>query len=282
MSNVKNIYLTSRDHDLFLDLYDLTFLDMDYLQKVIYLNDGRQIAKNTIDKRIAKLEKHGFITSFRLPIIDKATPAGRSKKVYVLDSKGLEEVRALIGEVKWDKRWTNRTLSHVSHSLEGASIKAAFKSKETKSITVSDWLDEKRGYFKSEQGNVIRPDAMLILHLREHQRHIGYFIEVERSRQRKEVNVNKLERYNRYCYQRSYEEHLDMDIPIPRIIFASNKETEMKKLIEHTSDVDTSSTSGVLYTTLEQIKKDPYGKIFFAKDSANPNQIYHLLESIKK
>src|SRR3954451_8470679 len=111
----KNIYLTPRDLELFLDLYDLTFLDMDYLQKVIYLNDGKQIAKNTIDKRIAKLKKHGFINSFRLAIIDKESPAGRSKNVYVLDSKGVEEVRALIGEVRWDKRWIDKTPGHVYH-----------------------------------------------------------------------------------------------------------------------------------------------------------------------
>ena len=69
-------------------------------------------------------------------------------------------------------------------------------------------------------------------------------------------------------------------IPAPRIIFASSKKTEMIKLIEHTKEVNTYATSGVLYTTIEQIKNDPYGKIFYAKGSTNPDQLYSLLDAI--
>lgn len=279
---MKGFLLTPRDHDLFVELYDLLFLDMDYLQEVIYLNDGKQISKPAIYRRTALLEANGFIKSFRLPIIDKANPAGRSKKVFVLDSKGVEEVRELIGESRWDPRWTDRTPLHIYHTLELASIKAAFATNENPYGEIHDWLNEQRSYYKSETGAVIRPDATLLLHIQQAARVTGFFLEFERSRQRSEVNVNKLKRYNRYCAEQNYKKHaaIDVEIPRPRILFISNKETEMRKLIEHTGKVDTSSTSGVLYTTLEKLKNDPYGKIFFAKGSTNPNQLYSLLDPV--
>lgn len=284
MPTAKGFLLTPRDHDFLVDLYDLVFLDVEYLKQAIYLNDGKPVSEPVIYRRTALLETNGFIKSFRLPIIDKASPAGRSKKVFVLDGKGIEEVRELLGDAKWDTRWTERAPMHIYHTLELASIKAAFKTKDNTQITFHEWLNEQRSYFKSEEGAVIRPDAMAILHVNQAARFTGFFIELERSRQRKDVNINKLKRYNRYCAEQNYKKHtaIDVDIPRPRILFASQKETEMRKLIEHTKEVDTDSTSGVLYTTIEKIRNDPYGKIFYAKGSADPNQLYSLLDPIKK
>lgn len=281
----KGYLLTPREYDLFEHLYDLTFLDMDYLRRVIYLNqdDGRQISDAAIYRRTTMLESNGFIRSFRLPIIDKANPAGRSKKVFVLDAKGIEEVRELLGEARWDTRWTDRPPLHVYHSLEATSIKASFVTSENPHVKMHEWISERRSFFKSEEGSMIRPDAMLILQGKASFKNIGFFIEIERSRQKKDVNVGKLKRYNRYCAEKSYLKHdaIDVQIQAPRILFASKRETEMKKLMEHTSEVKTDATSGVLYTTIEQIKNDPYGKIFYAKDSTDPTQLYTLLDAIQ-
>ena len=279
----KTIYITPRDHDFLEDLYNLVFLDVDYLKKVIYLNDGKPVSDAVIYRRTTLLEKNGFITSFRLPVIDKASPSGRNKKVYFLDSKGVEEVRELIGEARWDSRWTERAPLHIYHALETADIKASFVTSESPHVELYEWISERRSYFKSEEGgNMIRPDGMIILRGKSINTNIGFFLEVERSRQKKEINMNKLKRYNRYCAEQDYKKHdsIDVQIPAPRIIFASSKKTEMIKLIEHTKEVNTDATSGVLYTTIEQIKNDPYGKIFYAKGSTNPDQLYSLLDSI--
>lgn len=285
MTQTKGYLLTPREYDLFEHLYDLIFLDLDYLKKNIYLNedDGRQISDAAIYRRTSMLENNGFIRSFRLPIVDKANPAGRSKKVFVLDSKGIEEVRELMGEAIWDIRWTEKTPLHVFHALESAEIKGTFINSKSPHVELYEWLSERRSYYKNpENGSVIRPDGMLILRAKSIDTNIGFFVEVERSRQKKEVNVKKLKRYNHYCAEQSYTKHdaIDVKISSPRIIFASQKETEMKKLIEHTSEVDTSATSGVLYTSIEQLKNDPYGKIFYAKGSTDPNQLYSLLDAI--
>jgi DNA-binding PadR family transcriptional regulator len=279
----KTIYITPRDHDFLEDLYNLVFLDVDYLKKVIYLNDGKPVSDAVIYRRTTLLEKNGFITSFRLPVIDKACPSGRSKKVYFLDSKGVEEVRELIGEARWDSPWTERAPLHIYHALETADIKASFVTSESPHVELHEWISERRSYFKSEEGgNIIRPDGMIILRGKSINNNVGFFLEVERSRQKKEINMNKLKRYNRYCVEQDYKKHdsIDVQIPAPRIIFASSKKTEMIKLIEHTKEVITYATSGVLYTTIEQIKNDPYGKIFYAKGSTNPDQLYSLLDSI--
>jgi hypothetical protein len=73
---------------------------------------------------------------------------------------------------------------------------------------------------------------------------------LKRSRQRKDVNIGKLKGYNRYFAEQNDQKHaaFDVDIPRPRILLASSKETEMQKLIEHTKDVDTSSTSVAYFT----------------------------------
>jgi hypothetical protein len=47
-----------------------------------------------------------------------------------------------------------------------------------------------------------------------------------------------------------------------------------------TETVDTSSTLGVLYGTYQDSMENPYGPIYKAKTSANPDQFYHLAEKI--
>lgn len=277
----KEIFLTPREQELFLDLYDLVFLDVEYLQKVIYKS-----SKPAIYRRTTALEQNGYIQSFRLPIVDKANPSGRSKKVFTLDTKGLEEVRELLGEARWDTRWTDRTPSHIYHCLEMAQVYASFKLVENDRFGVHEWLNEARGQYRFAEGRdgQIKPDSMVILKAKGHDIYAGVLLEMERSKQRKDVSIGKLKRYNRYCELKCYQEQdsIDVSIDAPRIVFISAKENEMKNLMQHTKEVDTSATKGVLYTTMDKIKSDPYGKIFFAKGSADPEQLYGIADPINK
>lgn len=277
----KEIFLTPREQELFLDLYDLVFLDVDYLQKTIY-----KASKPSIYRRTTLLEKHGYITSFRLPIIDKARPAGRSTKVFTLDSKGLEEVKEMLGDARWDTRWTDRTPSHIYHCLEMADVHASFKTIENERFGIYEWLNESRSQYRFAEGRdgQVKPDAMLILKAKGHEVHAGIILELERSKQRKDVSIGKLNRYNRYCEMKCFlkSDSIDVKIDAPRIVFISARENEMRNLILHTKEVDTSSTKGVLYTTMDKIKADPYGKIFFAKGSADPEKLYGIADPIIK
>lgn len=276
----KGILLTPRDLEFFEDLYDLVFLDVDYLQKVIYKS-----SKAAIYRRMALLEEHGFITSFRLAIIDKANPAGRSKNVYTLDSKGIEEVRQIFGDTKWDPRWTDRTPGHIYHCLEMANVYASFKIIENEEFGLKEWLNESRSQYRFAEGRdgQIKPDGMLIVRHKASNGFAGVIMELERSKQRKDVSIGKLKRYNRYCELECFteQESIDVDIKAPRIVFISLKENEMENLIKHTKDVDTSKTKGVLYTTMDKILADPYGKIFLAKGSSNPEQLYGIADPIE-
>ena len=280
----KEVHLTPRDKQFFLDLYDLVFLDMDYLQKVIY-----QTSTPAIYRRMAKLEKSGYITSFKLAIVDNkhgGSKHGGSKNVYTLDRNGYEEVREYLGEAYWDPKWTKRTPTHIYHCLEMADVYGSFKLSENENLDVYDWLNERRGQHRWADGRdgQIKPDAMLILKAKRYDVYAGIMMELERSKQRKEVNIRKLERYNRYCELKCYENQDSIDVKLddpPRIIFISALETEMLNLMDHTKDVDTSSTKGVLYTTFEKIKTDPYGKIYLAKKSKDPERLYSITERVE-
>lgn len=272
------VHLTPRDKQFFLDLYDLVFLDIDYLQKVIY-----QTSTPAIYRRMAKLEKGGYITSFKLAIVEKH---GNSKKVYTLDRNGYEEVREHLGEAYWDPKWTKRTPTHIYHCLEMADVYGSFKLNVNEVLGVRDWLNERRSQYRWADGRdgQIKPDAMLILEAKGYEAYAPVMMELERSKQRKEVSIRKLERYNRYCELKCYENQDSIEVNLqeaPRIVFISAKENEMRNLMEHTEDVDTSSTKGVLYTTFEKIKKDPYGKIYLAKKSKDPERLYSITERVE-
>lgn len=282
---MKNIVLTPRDQHLFQTIYDLVFVDIDFLRNVIFRKKNGDLPKRQyVQKRMRDLEAHGFISSHRLPITDRHIPMGRTKKVYTLDSKGIEEVRACLGEhVKWDKRWTDRTPSHINHALEMTKVYAAFETAQNPDLKLYDWLNETRAQHRFSEGTdgQIKPDSFLIFDGGDG-RYGGIIVELERSKQRQIVSVKKLERYNQYCYDKAFQKHEEIEVKIgpPRIIFVSLKENEMNNLIKHTENVDTSDTFGVLYTTLDELIANPYGRIFKAKNSMEPDQLYSLFDDL--
>lgn len=285
---MKKLILTPRDQEIFIDLYDLVFLDVEYLRKVHFVNeDGKPASRQAVARRMRLLEENEFVVSQRIPITNKNAPMGRAKNVFSLGVKGIEEVRELLGdyEVRWDYRWTDRTPSHIYHALEMAHVNAAFKNANHPVYQLHDWLNEARGQYRYSAGRdgQIKPDAITILHHEEKGHYIGAMIELERSRQRKDVSINKLKRYNSYCKAKCFKEHsaIEVDIPAPRIVFVSAKENEMINLINHTKDVDTSETLGVLYTTIDKLLSNPFGKIYRGKGATDEKELFGLFSAIK-
>lgn len=284
----KHLILTPRDQDILIDLYDLVFIDTEYLRKVHFINDeGKPISRQFVNGRMKKLEAHEFVISQRIPITDKTAPMGRAKNVYSLGQRGIEEVRELLGDpdVRWDSRWIDRTPSHIYHALEMAHVNAAFKTANHPVYDLHDWLNESRGQYRYAEGRdgQIKPDAVAIIHHQEKNYHAGFMIELERSRQRKDVSINKLKRYNKYCELLGFKKHAAIDVPIvqPRIVFVSARENEMINLMKHTSEVATDATAGVLYTTIERLLTNPYGQIYRGKNSTNERDLYGLFSAIK-
>ncbi|MGG0545247.1 replication-relaxation family protein [Priestia aryabhattai] len=293
----KPILLQKRDQIFLLHLYDLQFLDVEYLQNNLYKN-----SKAFVYRRMKSLEEEGYIQSFRVPILELNN--GQSKNVYALGKRGANEVKALLGEVDWRYDIVSRTPSHIYHQLLLAHVRAAFDESfatneeeqvpKHETYTLAQYLNEKRGYFKYDpkeyvkprvqESFSIRPDGVLILKNKKTERYQPFFIELERSYQSKETTMKKLERYNSYCQLELYkEEHRAYDYPVgkPRVLFISYKENGVDRLLDHSKNVDTSATAGVLYTTYEEIINGPYEKIFYAKDSSNPDQTYSLVSKVE-
>lgn len=138
------INFTLQEEQLFIDLYDMVFLDLDYLKNVIYLKeDGSSLSDNAITRKMRILAKNGYIKS--MPLAKQDQP-GRSKLVYTLDSRGVEESREFLGDAKWDSRWTYRTPSHIYHILQMAMVRAAYQKGEVTDIVFQEWLSERRSF----------------------------------------------------------------------------------------------------------------------------------------
>lgn len=281
----KGLALTERDQEFLVDLYDMVFLDMDYAKKIVYSSAARP----KISERLKKMVNHGYISVDNIPLMGK-NGSGRTKNIYTLKKRGFDEVKAIIGETEWDSRWANlheKSPSHVNHQTMMAMVKGAYQINEGENFSFYTWLNEKRSYMShtENKSDYIRPDGSMILKNKQRNSHAFFTFELEKSRQRPEVSINKLQRYNRFSREKGWKgKHVfDVDIEIPpRIIWVSAKKNEMLKLLEHTKDVNTDYTTGVLYTTYEEITEDPYGKIFFAKDSKDPMKQYAITDEIIK
>ncbi|MGG0476073.1 replication-relaxation family protein [Priestia aryabhattai] len=284
--------LQYRDQLFLMDLYNLQFVDVEYLQESIY----KGISKSTIHRRMNKLEQDGFIQSFRVPILN--TRGGQSKNVYALGKTGSREVAALLGDITWRYDITDRVPSHVYHQLMLSYVYAAFQEdrltpesehKHPK-FSLVQYVSEKNGYFSydgkqdARESVTIRPDGILVIQNRETGKNAAFLLEVERSFQTKETTIKKLQRYNLYCQHGLYKsEHLCFDYPVstPRVLFVAKEQKGIKRLLTHSAGIDTSSTSGVLFTSLEDIRRDPYGAICLAKDSTDLEKKYAITEPIK-
>ena len=127
-------HIGTKEEDLFIAIHDLVFVDYDYLQKYVFIHeDGSSFHKNTIMNHLRALEREGYIKSSP---IAKASVRGADRLVYTLDTKGIQEVKELLGEVDWDTRWTQRTPTYIYHSLQIAHVLTTYKKEKQNGVEI--------------------------------------------------------------------------------------------------------------------------------------------------
>lgn len=285
---------------LFVSLHDLVFIDVEYLEKYIYVHsEGKPYSKYWISRQMRTMEAEGYIKSFP---VAKATVQGRDRLVYTLDTKGVQEVKEILGEADWDARWTQRTPTYVFHSLRMSHILAAYSSQIDDYYQFNEYFSERRafrnygevttdkdGKKKQSSSTVIRPDGAFILEREVNGQKVKflYFVELERSRQRIEVTLNKIRRYNEYVRKRAFvnDDIFGDGIRVVRVLFVSNNDTERNKMLENSKKADSREIEKIggslLFSTYEDVIANPYGDVWKAKDSTIPNQLYRLYKKIE-
>jgi DNA-binding PadR family transcriptional regulator len=285
---------------LFVSLHDLVFIDVEYLEKYIFVHpDGKTYSKAWISRQMNALEEEGYIKSFP---VAKANTRGNDRLVYTLDTKGVHEVKEILGEADWDARWTQRTPTYVYHSLRLSHLQAAYDSREDDLFVFKEFFSERRAFrnygevTKDQQGKdrqssttVIRPDGAFVLErtVNEQQVQILFFVELERSRQRISVTLNKVRRYNEYVRKRAFENDIEFgdSIKIVRVLFVSNNDTERNKLMENAKKADSREIEKIggalLFATYDDVISDPYGSIWKAAHSSDSNKLYSLYKRIE-
>ncbi|WP_191567449.1 replication-relaxation family protein [Metabacillus idriensis] len=292
--------ITVLEEELFVSLHDLVFVDVQYLEKYIYVHEDRKpYSKYWISKQMRAMEAEGYIKSFP---VAKAAVQGRDRLVYTLDSKGVQEVKEILGEADWDTRWTQRTPTYVFHSLRMSHIQAAYASQKDDQFIFKEFFSERRAFrnygeiTKDKEGKkkqssttVIRPDGAFTLEREINGQKVKFlfFVELERSRQRVDVTLNKIRRYNEYVRKRSFEndEVFGEGIRVVRVLFVSNNDTERNKIMENSHKADSREIEKIggslLFGTYEDIIADPFGQIWKAKDSSDSSKLYSLYKRVE-
>lgn len=288
------------EEELFVSLHDLVFIDVDYIEKYIYVHpNGKSYSRPWISRQMKALEQEGYIKSFP---VAKATTRGNDRLVYTLDAKGVQEVKEILGEADWDARWTQRTPTYVFHSLRVSHIQAAYASKKDELFTIKEFFSERRAFrnygevTKDKQGKerknsatVVRPDGAFVLErtVNDKQLQILFFVEMERSRQRIDVTLNKVRRYNEYVRKESYKDDVIFgdSIQVVRVLFVSNNDNERDQLMRNAKKADVREIEKIggalLFATYDDVISNPYGSIWKAAHSSDPEKLYSLYQRIE-
>lgn len=288
------------EEQLFVTLHDLVFVDVEYIEKYIYVHEnGKTYTRGWISRQMRALEDEGYIKSFP---VAKASVRGADRLVYTLDTKGIQEVKEILGEADWDSRWTQRTPTYIFHSLRMSHIQAAFGSKKDELFTFKEYFSERRSFrnygekTKDKEGKerqspttVIRPDGAFVLErmVNGQKAQFLFFVELERSRQRINVTLNKIRRYNEYVRKKAFENDIEFgdSIKIVRVLFVSNNDTERNQLLENAKKADSREIEKIggalLFSTYDDVIADPYGVIWKAKNATEPNKLYSLYNRIE-
>lgn len=271
-------HLGDRERDLLMMLYDMLFVDIDFVSTYIY----PEILPTSAHRRIRKLEESGYIKSFKTPRADGVSV--QNIKVICLDRLGVEEVEALTGESRWDTRWTKRTPTYIHHLIQLAKMRGILQEKQLPDFQFQTWIPERSSYYQYGQrkDDVIVPDGTVVFKriVNDKAGDFAYFVEMERSRQRAAVSINKLRRYNEYMgRENGLAKHSIFETRpvITRVCFISANENEKLRLIEHTKDVDTSRIQAVLYTTYDEVLNDPYGEIWCFKGREGKHTMWKII-----
>jgi DNA-binding PadR family transcriptional regulator len=288
------------EEELFVSLHDLVFADVEYLEKYIFVHaDGKPYSRAWISRQMKALEGEGYIKSFP---VAKASTRGNDRLVYTLDTKGVQEVKEILGEADWDARWTQRTPTYVFHSLRMSHIQAAYASSEDELFTFKEYFSERRAFrnygevSKDKQGKdrqssttVIRPDGAFVLErtVNEQKVQILFLVELERSRQRIDVTMNKVRRYNEYVRKGTFKNDAIFGdaIRIVRVLFVSNNETERNQLMLNAKKADSRELEKIggslLFATYDDVISTPYGAIWKSSNSSDPEKLYSLYKRIE-
>lgn len=288
------------EEKLFVALHDLVFLDVEYLENYIFIHpDGKKYSRYWISRQMRALEAEGYIKSFP---VAKPSVRGGDRLTYTLDTKGVQEVREILGEADWDARWTQRTPTYVHHSLRMSHIQGAYSTQEDSLFEFKEYFSERRSFrnygevIQDTQGKnrttattVVRPDGAFVLErtINEQQVQILFFVELERSRQRIDVTLNKIRRFNEYVRKSAYKDDVIFGdaIKIVRVLFVSNNDTERNQLMENAKKADSREIEKIggalLFGTYDDVRADPYGSIWKAAHSSDPHKLYSLYKKIE-
>lgn len=288
------------EEQLFVSLHDLVFVDVEYLEKYIFVHaNGKSYSRAWISRQMKALEGEGYIKSFP---VAKATTRGNDRLVYTLDTKGVQEVKEILGEADWDARWTQRTPTYIFHSLRMSHIQAAYASCADELFTFKEFFSERRAFrnygevTKDKQGKdrqssttVIRPDGAFVLErtVNDQKVQILFLVELERSRQRIDVTMNKVRRYNEYVRKGAYKNDVVFGdaIKIVRVLFVSNNDTERDQLMFNAKKADSRELEKIggalLFASYDDVISTPYGSIWKAAHSSKPEKLYSLYKRIE-
>lgn len=196
----KHLQINNKDENLLLSLHDFVYLDAMTIDKNIY--DYKHI--NGTYTRLKKLEEFEYIKSHRANTFNNEI----SSNMYTLNKKGVNLVRELQGEKRWETRWTNTLQPWYMHNVYISRIYFDFKKHaEQYGIQVS-FVHEQRAYFQyggSRENNAIRSDGFLVLSIPENDISYVVFLEMERSLTRKNVIAGKLDRYEEFIHSEEYK-----------------------------------------------------------------------------
>ncbi|MDM5205413.1 MULTISPECIES: replication-relaxation family protein [Cytobacillus] len=288
------------EEQLFVSLHDLVFVDVPYLEKYIYVHpDGTAYSRPWISRQMNALQREGYIKSFP---VAKASTRGNDRLVYTLDNKGVQEVKEILGESDWDKRWTDRTPTYIYHSLQMSHIQGAYASQKDKVFAFKEFFSERRafrnygesskdkeGKVKQSATTVIRPDGAFVLErtLNEQSIQILYLVELERSRQRIDVTINKLRRYNEYVRKGAYKDDVVFgdNIQLVRVLFVSSNQNERDQLMRNAKKAESREIEKIggalMFATYDEVLENPYGDIWKAAHSTDQEKLYSLYKRIE-
>lgn len=257
------VLIGERERKMFLLLFDMVFLDIDFLHRVVY----EDMLKTSVYHKIRKLKNEGYLKTFSTLRLD-----GKGLiKIVTLDRLGVEEVEGLTGKNNWDSRWTKRVPAFIHHSLQLAEIRSSFEKEKKEDFILQEWLSERESFFSYGEGknDVIRPDGTLVFERRVKGQAglFAYFMEFERSRKHKHVNRDKLLRYNEYLRRGGPKRHPIFDVPpvVTRVCFVAITEEEMLDLMEDVKNVSTDHIQAVIFSTYSEVLENPYGEIWRLK-----------------
>lgn len=289
----RNISIGSREQKLFQDLYDHHFLDVDYIMQRIYVReDGSPLSYPFITRCLRLLERDGYIRSFAVAV---ENAIGRSKKVFALARKGQEEVNFMAGEtLRSTPLVSGRTPLFIYHALRVAHLRAAFEGSQSPYLDTAfvGFLGERDSFssYGMNKKDVIRPDGTLIFRrtLENGEVFLVYYLEMERSRQKPQINQDKVKRYVQYIRKGQAQHHLfDLGVLplkdsriLQRVLMVGDRDNEIKSLMNHIQPVSTEGID-ILFTTYDELLRQPYERIWRA-DGADAGVKYHLFNRIEK